>query len=320
MARNLILFLILTLAANHLAAKNYYRYKDQTGRLVVKDYLPNEAVKNGYDVINEQGRVLEQVPALLTDEQQQAEKIKQQQLAEQAEKRREQRRKDMQLMRQYNTVEDIERSEESQTASLKINMDIVRSHSAALENKLTELQSRAANFERKGKPVPKNILVEIESVKNQLSANQASLEQYQQRVTTIQEQFHHDLLRFKELKAMRLVKQSQYDSDFQDDDLIFSCSDKSSCDKAWKYAQIFAHENGSNKLEVVTDTLIITGKPQNQDQIGLSMTRLPGENESMQIVLEIDCFNSAQGQSLCNSDKALLVRQKFVDYLTQKSL
>lgn len=317
--RNLLIILILLTLTPLAEGKNYYRYKDSSGQLVVKDYLPKEAVVVGYQVVNEHGRVLETVPALLTPQQQAVERIKQAQLAEQEEKRKEQRRKDFQLLRQYNTVEDINRAEANQASSLNININIVQSHSKALGNKLVDLQARAANFERKGKPIPKSILSEIEATDKQLAANDKSLEQYRMKIAAIQKSYSEDKVRFKELKAQQIIEQRNAEPGFVSSDVAYSCDNRDTCEKAWQYAQIFAHENASNKLEVVTDTLIITGKPQDENQIGLSITRSPGSDENMKIVLDLNCHNSTKGLQLCSSDQALVIRQKFVDFLAKNS-
>ena len=312
-----LLLVALFLFGSQASAKNFYRYKDENGRLVVKDYLPNEAVMTGYEVINEKGRVLEKVAPVLTGEQKEAERIRQIQLAEQQKKAQEQRRKDVQLMRQYSSIDDIERALKSKTAALKINIGIVEKHNEALDKKLADLQSNAANFERQGKVVPPYILTEVESVKKQKDANNISLQQYNEKIANIEAESEKDLIRFKELQAERLIAKTKYQHEGLGNALIYSCHSKVNCDNSWKYAQIFAHENASNKLEIVTDTLIITGLPKDESQIGLSITRLPGEDDSMQVVLEVNCHQSDDGRKLCQSDDILALKQKFVDYLSQ---
>lgn len=68
MKKSLLLVLTLLLVSQAALGKNFYRYKDSDGRLIVKDYLPDEAVIAGYEVINEQGRILEVVPPEMTSE------------------------------------------------------------------------------------------------------------------------------------------------------------------------------------------------------------------------------------------------------------
>lgn len=315
--KHITLLLLLIFAVFSATAKNYYRYTDSNGRLVVKDYLPNSAIKSGYDVINESGRLIESVPAMMTAEEKQQEKVRQQQVAEQQAKDRAARKHDRLLMQQYRTIDDIKRTEETQTASLEINISILTSHNNTLNDKLTKLQSSAANFERKGTAVPKSILDQIEATKAQISENNESITRYTNQVTTISEQFKSDLVRFKELKTMRIVEQYTRDQQSLPTTTRVLCDNNKSCNKSWKLAQIFAHENASNKLEIVTDSLIISSKPKADDQLGLSITRIPAEEESMQIVLEVQCFDSETGQKLCKGDNIIQLKQDFIQYISQ---
>ncbi|ACV27627.1 hypothetical protein [Kangiella koreensis] len=318
MKKYLLLFLSLLLVSQVALSKNFYRYKDRDGRLIVKDYLPSEAVMVGYEVINEEGRVLERVPAALTAEEKEAELIKQQQLEALQKKQVEERRRDILLMRQYKTIEDIQRTEKNQTAALRANIDLLDSHNSSLTKKLEELQGRAANFERQGKAVPKNTLKEIEATKSQIKTNKASIVRYENKIKAIEEQFQNDLIRFKELQALQLIERNRTNGNSVSNSSVYSCPDKPACDKAWKFAQIFAHENASNKLEIVTDTLIVTGKAQNENQVSLSITRIPGEADNMQIVMEVGCHTSEAGAKLCSSQEVINLKNQFIDYLTER--
>jgi len=318
MKKYLLLFLSLLLVSQVALGKNFYRYKDSNGRLIVKDYLPAEAVTVGYEVINEEGRVLEEVPPALTSEEEEAERIKQQQLEALQKKQKEERRRDILLMRQYKTIEDIQRTEKNQTAALRANIDLLDGHNANLSKKLEELQTRAANFERQGKSVPHNTLQEIDATKSQIASNNSSIIRYEDKIKSIEQQFQSDLVRFKELQAQRLIELNRGNGDIASNSSVYSCSDTGSCDKAWKFAQIFAHENASNKLEIVTDTLIVTGKAQTDNQVSLSITRIPSQDESMQIVMEVSCYNSEAGTKLCSSQEVINLKNEFIDYLTER--
>lgn len=318
MKKSLLLFLSLILVSQAAFSKNFYRYKDSDGRLIVKDYLPDEAVITGYEVINEDGRVLQVVPAEMTAKEKEAQRIKEEQLEALRKKQMEERRRDILLMRQYKTIDDIKRTEKNQTAALRANIDLLNAHNSNLTNKLEELQSRAANFERQGKAVPQNTLKEIEATKSQIQTNDASINRYEEKIKSIEKQFQSDLVRFKELQAQQLIERSRYNDDIANLGAVYSCPDQASCDKAWKFTQIFAHENASNKLEIVTDTLIVTGKAQSENQISLSITRIPDEGDSMQIVMEVSCHSSEAGAKLCASQEVENLKDQFVDYLTER--
>lgn len=317
--KHFFLLLALVFTASTADAKNFYRFKDSNGRLVIKDYLPNFALKSGYEVINESGRLIEKVPPLMTDKEKQTEKLRQERLAEQQKKEREAHQHDRMLMRQYSSVDDIKRTEESQTTSLEINISILSNRNQTLEKKLAELQSSAANFERKGTAVPKSVLVQINATKDQLQENEESIKRYNEQITSISEKFKNDLVRFKELKARRIVEGYTQNQRSQPAITQVDCENRKACERSWKLAQIFAHENASNKLEIVTDSLIISTKPKTDKQIGLSITRIPAKEDAMKIVLEIQCLDSDAGQKLCASNKTAQLKQNFVQYLSGKN-
>lgn len=319
MKKYLLLFLPLLLVSQVAFGKNFYRYKDSNGRLIVKDYLPTEAVTVGYEVINEDGRVLHRVPPAMTVEEKEAARIKEEQLEAQQQKQMEERRRDIILMRQYKTIDDIRRTEKNQTAALRANIDLLAGHNSSLNKKIEELQGRAANFERQGKAVPANTLKEIDSTKSQIETNKASISRYEDKIKSIEQQFQDDLIRFKELQAQQLIERNRSNGYSSNSTSVYSCPDKIQCDKAWKFAQIFAHENASNKLEIVTDTLIVSGKAQSDNEVSLSITRIPGEGESMQIVMEVGCFSSEAGSKLCASQEVSNLKNQFIDYLTERA-
>lgn len=299
-------------------AKNYYRYIDNNGKVVVKDTLSTEAVKKGYDIISASGRLIEKVPPPLTKEQRIAEKLRQDQLKAQAAERRKERQRDTLLLRQYQNVEDIERSKNSQVSTLKINLRIINSHTKSLERKLQEQEKRAANYERRGKAVPDATLHEISAIKNQITANEESVKRYNEQIKNIDVQFQKDKIRLQELKAEIFVENSLRDPNRIDVEDVYSCEDKVSCDKAWSYAQIFALENATHPLSIITNTLIVSQPPKAESEIALSITRVPqkGEPEAMDIVININCHSSEEGMKLCKSKEVDAIKQKFIDYLT----
>ncbi|NVK22993.1 MAG: hypothetical protein HWD86_10790 [Kangiellaceae bacterium] len=311
----------ILLISTSIEAKNYYRYTDNNGKIVVKDYLPTEAVKSGYEIISDTGRLIEKIAPALTKEQRIAENIRQEQLKEQEEKRREERRRDTLLLRQYQTVDDIERSKNSQTATLKINLRIINNHTKSLERKLEEQQKRAADYERRGRKVPQATLHEISAIQNQMDVNEESVARYNKQIADIEEQFQKDRIRFQELKTEIFVENSLRDPNTIEIEDIFNCETRLVCDKAWSHAQIFALDNASRPLSIVTNTLIVSQKPQTDNEIALTITRVPqkNEDEAMNIVINVDCNKSEEGNKLCQSKEVIAIKQKFIDYLSNNS-
>lgn len=306
---------------NIAEAKNLYRYTDSSGKIIVKDYLPIEAVSVGYEVISDTGRVIERVSPALTREQKRAETVRQEQLKLQENKRLKERQRDTLLMRQYQTVSDIERTKKSQTSTLAINLRIVNNHTKSLNRKLQAQEKRAADYERKGKPVPEMTLHEIAAIKNQITSNEESVERYNNQIADIDKQFQTDRIRFQELKAEAFISDSLKDPNLVEVRDVFNCETKTSCDDAWGYAQIFAHKNSSRQLSIVTNTLIVSHKPLNEQQLALNITRVPDRSTpgAMNILIAVDCHPSKEGIEKCRGADVVALKQRFIDFLTQNS-
>ncbi len=54
-------WILLLLVTPWVAAKELYRYQASAGLMVTSDTLSPEAAANGYDIVNEQGRVLQRL-------------------------------------------------------------------------------------------------------------------------------------------------------------------------------------------------------------------------------------------------------------------
>lgn len=311
--------LVLLLSSAEASAKNYYRFKNSQGKLVVKDYLPEYALRNGYEVLNGTGRLIKTIPAELSPKEKQRQKLIEQKLQEKHQAERKKRQKDILLLRQYSDVDAIERSKQSQTSTLNTNIRIVKAHTTTLEEKLALHQKRAADFERQGRKVPKYVLDEISTISNQITANKQSINRYQGQVNRIEARFKNDSIRFQELKAKERFEQSQEIGLVKTKNNIYLCKNTAACDKAWERAQVFAQKNASHPLTIVTDSLLTTGKALNDHEHSLTITRLP-ENRvksSMNIVFFVDCFKSAAGKEKCSSSDIQNLHRKFIAYLSK---
>ena len=104
---SLLLGLLLPVVAS---AVELYRYTDERGTTVLsRQGVPPEHIGRGYQVLNEQGRVIRVIPPAPT-----AEELRRMQL----EKAR--ALSDVQLLRLYSTPEDVERARQRKLAELRM--------------------------------------------------------------------------------------------------------------------------------------------------------------------------------------------------------
>jgi len=142
-----ILLLISALFISQANAANLYKYKDDQGREITGSCVPAEFVKNGYQVLNERGQVIEVVQRTLTAEERaaQSEQLEQQRLLEQAALRQEE--EDRMLLRLYRTPEEVVRRRDATIEQLEAQMIVLNSLLEDAEEKLAELEQRVVNNE-----------------------------------------------------------------------------------------------------------------------------------------------------------------------------
>lgn len=183
---SLLLGLLLPVVAS---AVELYRYTDERGTTVLsRQGVPPEHIGRGYQVLNEQGRVIRVIPPAPT-----AEELQRMQL----EKAR--ALSDVQLLRLYSTPEDVERARQRKLAELDGLIGVARGNLQSVRTQQGNLQSQAAEHERAGREVPAHLLAQIE---NQI-AEQARLKSDIERYRALREQsnanFDADLDRLKQL-------------------------------------------------------------------------------------------------------------------------
>jgi hypothetical protein len=183
---SLLLGLLLPAMASAL---ELYRYTDERGTTVLsRQGVPPEHIARGYEVLNEQGRVIRVIPPAPT-----AEELRRMQLE------KAQALSDVQLLRLYSTPEDVERARQRKLAELDGLIGVARGNLQSVRTQQGNLQSQAAEHERGGREVPAHLLAQI----NNQIAEQARLQDDIERYRALREQadanFDADLNRLKQL-------------------------------------------------------------------------------------------------------------------------
>jgi len=164
--RTLTCALLISLASTATYAQ-MYRYIDDEGKPVITNSLPQEVVARGYQILNNQGRVIEEVPPAPTEEEiaeRERQAAEEEQRKIQAEQQREQ---DRQLLRQYSTPDDTVRALQRSLREMFSLIRLKQGNITNLEGQLVEEESRAANLERSGRDVPDSIYDSMNRIKSQ---------------------------------------------------------------------------------------------------------------------------------------------------------
>ncbi|MGH8434910.1 MAG: DUF4124 domain-containing protein, partial [Pseudomonas sp.] len=150
-------------------ATELYRYVDAKG-VTVLDRLgvPPEYISKGYEVLNDQGRVVKVVPPAPSVEEMRR------QLADKA-----QASSDAQLLRLYSTVEDVDRAKARKLAELDGVIGAAHGNLQSLRTQQANLQSQAADRERAGQQVPEHLVAQIDNLKAEQAGLQKGIQRYQ---------------------------------------------------------------------------------------------------------------------------------------------
>jgi hypothetical protein len=154
---SLLLILLLPAVAG---ASELYRYLNDRGVVVLdRQGVPPQYIGKGYEVLDDQGRLLRTIPPAPTAE----ERARLNQAKLQASS-------DAQLLRLYSSLEDVDRARERKLNELEGAIAAARGNLQSLRTQQTNFQSQAAEQERAGREVPASLLVQI----NNLKAEQVS--------------------------------------------------------------------------------------------------------------------------------------------------
>ncbi|MGE6319321.1 DUF4124 domain-containing protein [Pseudomonas oryzihabitans] len=183
-----LLLIALPLAGQ---AAELYRYLDRNGTLVIdRQGVPPEYAGKGYDVLNEQGRVIRKVaPALPAAE-----------LDRQA-RERQQAVVDGQLRKLYSNVEDVDRAKARKLAELDGLLQIKKANLEAARQLQSQLMEQAAVQQRNGQALPADLQARLDAAAADQVRLQADLQRYAELRTSTSAAFDADRARMQRLEA-----------------------------------------------------------------------------------------------------------------------
>lgn len=172
-----------------------YRYKNDKGVTAINDHVPPEFVKNGYDILSSDLRVIETVPRELSGEEGKRQR-------ETANAARQQADWDKRLLLRYSTTNDIEEARNRALAEFDARISIMQSNLRSVKIQIEDEQSRAADIERRGQPVPASITHNIAELKHEIATTEEAIAQKRQEKEATRQSFQRDITRFITLKDL----------------------------------------------------------------------------------------------------------------------
>ena len=177
-----------------------YKWHDAKGLPHYSDSLTAEAMKYGYDLVNDQGMVVRHVEKQLSPEERvAAQKVAAEQAARrQAEEARQ--RADLQMLNAYGDEASLKQAQQEELDTIDQQINTTRLNLRSQEKTLTDLLGRAAELERTKQPVPKYLVDSIAEQRNVVAGQRTTLERQQQRRDAAQAQAAQQLDHYRALK------------------------------------------------------------------------------------------------------------------------
>ncbi len=311
----LIISLILVCGSQSLFAANYYRYKGPDGRVEIKDKITKEMELAGYDVISELGKLIKHVEPTRTLAELDADRLRRIEEKNKAIAFQQQLRRDADLLRQFSSLGDIIRNRDSQLLALEQRIRIQKSKEALLNLQLEDQQRQAATYERLGQKIAVSLQKDIVASQDQIVNNQINMGLLEKEKIRVEKSFERDIIRYKELESVRIALRKNAREKEGTEPVIYNCPDNQVCNRAWQLAQIYARDHSTGKIEIITNTLILTSRPEGDLDIAISFSRIPAPDNKMQIVLEVSCSTEEPGVAYCKTEKVKQIRKNYIEYL-----
>ena len=178
-----------------------YRWKDAAGLPHYSDSLTSDAMKFGYELVNDRGIVVQHVDRQLNPEERAAAQkaAEQQAVVDRAAEQR--KRSDAQMLAAYPTEAAYKTLQQENLDSMDQQINTTRSNLRSQEKALTDLLTRAGDLERAKQPVPKSLGDGITKQRDVVAHQRDTLE-HQQNARDAQVQKNaQDLVHYRELKA-----------------------------------------------------------------------------------------------------------------------
>jgi hypothetical protein len=171
-----------------------YRWVDDQGHVHYSDHVPPKDLERGYSVMNKEGVTVDKVTKAKTKKQREKEKRLKN-------KQEEQQKHDRILLDTYTKVGDLEETRDRYIATIEGLIKVAQHKLTGLNNNLEKLNSNAANLERNGKAMPKEMRNDIANIQSQIDLENNFIVSQRNQQEEVRKKFAADIKRFQELKA-----------------------------------------------------------------------------------------------------------------------
>jgi len=178
-----------------------YKWRDGQGLPHYSDSLTSDAIKYGYDVVNDRGLVIQHVERQLNPEERAAARKAADEQAAQQRAAQERVRNDSQLLSAYPNEADYKTSLQQEVDNIDQQIRTTQINLHSQEKALTDLLARAGDLERAKQPVPPYLNQRITEQRNTVASLRTTLQRQQAAKDATKVKIDAQLQHYRELKA-----------------------------------------------------------------------------------------------------------------------
>lgn len=179
----------------------HYRWKDTAGVVHFSDTIPASALPGGYDLVNNDGRVVRHVGRELTPAERAAAATAAAQAAAAKRAANQQHLEDAQMLAAFPTAKALEQSQQGQLQQIEADIKNLQANLGNQEDSLGELLSHAADLEHAKKPIPPYVNKRIAAQRDTVNNERAALVQRRADLANAKLKFAAQLQRYHDLKT-----------------------------------------------------------------------------------------------------------------------
>jgi len=195
--------LLLTCTAGSAAQTKIKCWTNREGIRECGNVVPPEYAQGGFEEKSAGGVTLDTTDAARSVEDVKAERARKQEEAEAAEQAAAQAAKDRVLLDTFSSEDDMILARDGQIVHLNSQVKITESHIEKLSKSLDALIEEAADHERRGNSPPEKLVADIQSLRDQIEADQKFIEAKYAERDAIEEKFARDIARLRTLKGLK---------------------------------------------------------------------------------------------------------------------
>lgn len=179
----------------------HYRWTDTAGVVHFGDTIPASALAGGYDIVNNDGRVVRHVGRELTPAERQAAAATATREAAARRAAQQQSLQDTQMLSAYPTDKDLEQAQQAQLKQIETDIATLQTNLRSQEDSLTDLLSHAADLEHAKQPIPPTVSKRISAQRETVNGERGALVQRRADLVNAQTKFAAQLQRYRALRA-----------------------------------------------------------------------------------------------------------------------